>query len=186
MNFGVFRVLGKYCQLVSQKLHFPGLNSSLKKLKNCNAKSQRMHFQSVLIDRVHWPSATVKVVPLYWMCRRVAYLHVAFLRHINIAMVCEKFVNFEFFFVWNLFNCYSSTSKDLWHNWSRQQLEKGCRQPMLGVCTLPWWSCSLFCPAAESADAEEFTPSSPGAAGAGQPIKATAVRTSTVQLPGTV
>ena len=39
------------------------------------------------------PSATVRVAPLYWMCRCVAYLCVAFPRHI--AKVCEKFVNYE-------------------------------------------------------------------------------------------
>ena len=44
------------------------------------------------------PSATVRVVPLYQMCGRVAYLCVAFLRHI--AKVCEKFVNLERIFLY--------------------------------------------------------------------------------------
>ena len=34
-------------------------------------KSQRTHFLSVLFDRVHRPSATVRVAPIYRMCRRV-------------------------------------------------------------------------------------------------------------------
>ena len=94
VNFVVFRALGKNYQLISQKLHFPRPKSSLKKniLKNCRAKSQRMYFQSVLTDKVHQPLSTVRVVPLYQMCGRVAYLCVAFLPHI--AKVCEKFVNF--------------------------------------------------------------------------------------------
>ena len=37
-----------------------------------------MYFQSVLTDKVHQPLATVRVVPLYQMCGRVAYLCVAF------------------------------------------------------------------------------------------------------------
>ena len=57
-----------------------------------------MHFLSVLTDRVCWPSATVRVAPLYQMCGRVAYLHVAFPSHI--AKVCEKFVNFERIFLY--------------------------------------------------------------------------------------
>ena len=52
---------------------------------------------SVLTDRVCWPSAVVRVAPLYQMCGRVVYLHVAFPCHI--ARVCEKFVNFESFFL---------------------------------------------------------------------------------------
>ena len=95
-EFVVFRALGKNYQLISQKLHFPRLNSSLNK-KNCRAKSERTHFLSVLTDRVHWPSAIVRVTPLYRMCERVAYLHVAFL--LRIAKVCEKFVNSERIFL---------------------------------------------------------------------------------------
>ena len=57
-----------------------------------------MHFLSVLTDRVHEPLATVRVAPLYQMCSRVAYLCVAFLPHI--AKVCEKFVNFEWIFLY--------------------------------------------------------------------------------------
>ena len=52
-----------------------------------------MHFPSVLTDRVHQPSATVRVVPLYWMGGRVVYLRVAFPCHI--ARVCEEFVDSE-------------------------------------------------------------------------------------------
>ena len=51
-----------------------------------------------LTDRVHQPLATERVVPLYQMCGRVAYLRVAFLPHI--AKVCEKFVNFEWIFLY--------------------------------------------------------------------------------------
>ena len=57
-----------------------------------------MHFLSVLTDRVHWPSATLRVAPLYRMCGRVAYLCVAFPCHI--AKVCEKFVNFKKIFLY--------------------------------------------------------------------------------------
>ena len=78
VNFVVFRVLGKNYQLISQKLHFPRPNSSLK--KNCRVKSQRLHFPSVRTDWVRRPSPTVKVAPLYQMCGRVVYLHVAFRR----------------------------------------------------------------------------------------------------------
>ena len=55
-------------------------------------------FLSVLTDRVHQPLATVKVVPLYQMCGRVAYLRAAFLPHV--AKVCEKFANFEWIFLY--------------------------------------------------------------------------------------
>ena len=48
--------------------------------------------------RVHCPSATVRVLPLWWMCGRVVYLCVAFPCHI--AMVCEMFVNFERIFLY--------------------------------------------------------------------------------------
>ena len=61
-------------------------------------KSERMHFLSVLTDRVRQPLATARVAPLYWMCGRVAYLHVAFPCHI--AKVCERFVNFERIFLY--------------------------------------------------------------------------------------
>ena len=88
----VFKVLGKNCQLISQKLHFPRPNSSCCFLNHC-VKSQKTHLLSVLTDRVCWPSAIVRVTPLYWMCGRVAYLCVAFPHHI--AKVCEKFVNFK-------------------------------------------------------------------------------------------
>ena len=64
-----------------EKLHFPRPNSNLKN-KICHAKSQRLHFLSVLTDRMHWPSATLRVAPLYRMCRSVAYLCVAFPCHI--------------------------------------------------------------------------------------------------------
>ena len=97
-EFVVFRALGKNYQLISQKLHFPRPNSSYKtKQKKHCAKSRRMHFLSVLTDRVHWPLAIVRVTPLYRMCERVAYLHVAFL--LRIAKVCEKFVNSERIFL---------------------------------------------------------------------------------------
>ena len=73
----------------------------VKKRKEKSAKSQRTHFLSVLTDRVHWPSAIVRVMPLYWMCKRVVYLHVAFLHHIHAANVCGKFVNCERIFCMN-------------------------------------------------------------------------------------
>ena len=44
---------------------------------------------------MHWPSAIIRVTPLYWMCGRVVYLRVAFLHHIHATNVCEKFVNCE-------------------------------------------------------------------------------------------
>ena len=50
-----------------------------------------MYFQSVLTDKVHQPLATVRVVSLYQMCSRVAYLCVAFLPHI--AKVCEFWID---------------------------------------------------------------------------------------------
>ena len=87
MNFVVFRALGKNCQLISQKLHFPRSNGSLKKrFAVRNHKECTSH--PVLTDRVHQPLATVRVALLYWMCGRVVYLRVAFLRHI--ARVCEE------------------------------------------------------------------------------------------------
>ena len=98
---GLRKKLGKNCQLTSQKLHFPRPNSSLKKIKNGCAKSQRTHFLSVLTDRVHWPSAIVRVTPLYWLCGRVVYLCVALLHHIHAANVCEKCVNCERIFCMN-------------------------------------------------------------------------------------
>ena len=57
-----------------------------------------MYFKLVLTDKVHQPLSTVRVVPLYQMCGRVAYLCVSFLPHI--AKVCEKFVNFEWIFLY--------------------------------------------------------------------------------------
>ena len=44
------------------------------------------------------PLAIIRVAPLYLMCGRVEYLHVAFPCHI--AEVCEKFVNFEWIFLY--------------------------------------------------------------------------------------
>ena len=52
----------------------------------------------ISFDRVRQPSAAVRVVPLYQMGRRVAYLCVAFPCHI--AKVHEKFVNFERIFLY--------------------------------------------------------------------------------------
>ena len=57
VNFVVFRALGKICQVISHKLHFPRLNSSFFVLFfNYCAKLQRMHFLSVwLIEYFsHW------------------------------------------------------------------------------------------------------------------------------------
>ena len=67
-------------------------------MKDCRAKSQRMHFLTVLANRVRWPLATVRVAPLYQVCGRVAYLCVAF--PCQIAKVCDKFVNFERIFLY--------------------------------------------------------------------------------------
>ena len=52
-----------------------------------------MHFLSILTDRVRWPSVTVRVASHYRMCRRVAYLWVAFPCHI--AMVREVWKDFS-------------------------------------------------------------------------------------------
>ena len=71
VNFVVFRAVGKNYQLISQKLHFPRPNSSLNK-NICRAKSERTQFLSVLTDRVHRPSAAVRVAPLYRMCGSVS------------------------------------------------------------------------------------------------------------------
>ena len=57
-----------------------------------------MHLQSVLTDRVRWPSATLSIAPLYQMCGRVSHLCVAFPCHV--AKVCEKFVSFEWIFLY--------------------------------------------------------------------------------------
>ena len=95
VNFVVFRALGKNYQLISQKLHFPRLNSSrcfLNK-ENCYVKSQRMHFLSILTDRVRWPSVTIRVASHYRMCWRVVYLWVAFPCHF--AMVREVWKDFS-------------------------------------------------------------------------------------------
>ena len=92
VNFVVFRALGKNYQLISRKLHFPRPNSSLNK-NICHVKSKRMHFLSVLTDRVHRPSATVRLHPFTGCVEVFPYLHPAFLCHIT--KVCEKFVNFE-------------------------------------------------------------------------------------------
>ena len=62
-------------------------------------KIRKTHFLSVLIDRVRRPLATVRVAPLYWLCGRVAYLHVAFPCHIG--KVCEFWKDFS---VWILLN----------------------------------------------------------------------------------
>ena len=51
-------------------------------LKNCCVRSHRTHLLSVLTDRVCRPLAIIRVAPLYLMCRRVAYLCVAFPHHI--------------------------------------------------------------------------------------------------------
>ena len=102
MNCGLQKKLGKNCQLTSQKLHFPRQNSSLKiKLKWLCKITKSTHSYQFLTDRVHWPSVIVRVTPLYWMCERVVYLHVAFLHHIHAANVCEKCVNCERIFCMN-------------------------------------------------------------------------------------
>ena len=65
---------------------FPRPNSTLNK-NSCHVKSERTLFLSVLTDKVCQPKVRVRVAPLYWMCGRVVYLHVAFPCHI--AKVCE-------------------------------------------------------------------------------------------------
>ena len=73
-------------------------NSSLKKKWLCKITKNTLPVSDRVTDRVHWPSAIVRVTPLYWMCERVVYLRVAFLHHydhIHTANVCEKFVNCE-------------------------------------------------------------------------------------------
>ena len=64
VNFVVFRALGKNYQLISQKLHFPRPNSSLNKTKNGCAMSERMHFLSVLTDKVSAISSSKGCTPL--------------------------------------------------------------------------------------------------------------------------
>ena len=65
-------IVCEFCGLQSAREKLPAYQSEtalpknkrlLKKryLKNCRAKSQRMHFLSVLTDRVHQPLATVRV-----------------------------------------------------------------------------------------------------------------------------
>ena len=95
LNFAVFRALGKKLPAYQSETAFPKTKQYffLKKKNSC-AKSQRIHFQSFLTDRVHQPSAILRVAPLYWMCRRVAYFPC------QIAKVCEKFVNFERIFLY--------------------------------------------------------------------------------------
>ena len=56
-------------------------------------KIRELNFLSVLIDRVCRLLATVRVAPLYWLCGRVAYLHV-------FHAISEKFVNFEMIFLY--------------------------------------------------------------------------------------
>ena len=77
---------------------------------------QRAHFLSVLTDRVHWPSAIVRVTPFYWMCGRVVYLCFGFLHHIHAANVCEKFVNCERIFLYE--PCVTCPGVSVWH-WRR-------------------------------------------------------------------
>ena len=62
-----------------QKLHFPRPNSNLNKNSCHTIKKNAL---PVSFDWQCQPSATVRVAPLYWMCGRVAYLHVAFPCHI--------------------------------------------------------------------------------------------------------
>ena len=71
-----------------------------------------MHLQSVLTDRVRWPSATLSVAPLYRMCGRVLHLCVALPCHI--AKVCENFVNFERIFLYEPCYCRKIDSCVLW------------------------------------------------------------------------
>ena len=72
--------------------------------ESCCAKSQRMHFLSVLFERVRWPLATVRVAPLYRMCGRVAYLCAAFPHHIASIMpgFVKKFVKWFVKSLWIL------------------------------------------------------------------------------------
>ena len=56
-----------------------------------------MYCQSILTDKVHQPLATVRVVPLYQMCGRVAYLCVAFFAPYckGLWEVCEFWMDFS-------------------------------------------------------------------------------------------
>ena len=70
----------KNCQLTSQKWHFRRPNNSLTRI-NLPRKITK-NALPISFDRVRRPSAAVRVVPLYQMGRRVAYLCVAFPCHI--------------------------------------------------------------------------------------------------------
>ena len=93
----------EFCGLLSTRGKLSAYQSETALPKTKQFKPEQMlceirtHFLSVLTDRVHWPSAPVRVAPLYQMCGRVAYLHIAFPCHS--AKVCEKFVNFEWIFL---------------------------------------------------------------------------------------
>ena len=103
MNFVVFRAPGKNYQLVSQKLHFPRPKSSyfLILFFNRYAKSQRMHFLSVLTDRVRLPLGYSKgCAPLPDMWKSCVPSCCFMFRAIIIAKVCETFVNFERIFLY--------------------------------------------------------------------------------------
>ena len=76
VNFVVFRALGKTISLLVRNC----ISQDQTVVFFKHAKSQRTHFLSVLTDRVHRPS--VRDAPHYSMCRRVAYLCIAFPRHI--------------------------------------------------------------------------------------------------------
>ena len=94
VNFVVFRALGKTISLsvrncISQDWTVVFFFNK----ENCYVKSQRMHFLSILTDRVCWPSDTVRVASHYRMCRRVADLCVAFPCHI--AVVCKVWKDFS-------------------------------------------------------------------------------------------
>ena len=94
VNFVVFRALGKTISLsVRNCISQDWTVGFFLNKENCYVKSQRMHFLSILTDRVCWPSVTVRVASHYRMCRRVAYLCVAFPCHI--AVVCKVWKDFS-------------------------------------------------------------------------------------------
>ena len=104
------------------------------------------HLLSVLTDRMHRPLATVRVAPLYRMCRRGANLHAAFPCHI--AKVCEKLVHFEsFFFLYEAWLKKSSASAERVESEWRPGLWAGpCNKP--ARCSSPAATCSTCPPSA--------------------------------------
>ena len=97
--------LGEFCGLLSAREKLPAYQSETV-FHNTERQFFCLFFKLLFeitknalpISFDRWPLATVKVVPLYWVCGRVAYPCVAFPCHI--AKVCEKCVNSERIFLY--------------------------------------------------------------------------------------